>query len=103
GSERLFIDRAVSALRKASVGEGDGWYEELFQAKTASAARIVDAARPLPMLGRVRFVLVRGLHELNDKEVDRLAEYMAAPVDSCCLVMTADKLDGRSKLMKLAK
>ena len=103
GSERLFIDRAVAALRKASIGDGDGWNEELFQAKSASAARIVDAARTLPMLGRVRFVLVRGLHELPDKEVERLAEYLAAPVDSCCLVLTADKLDGRSRIMKLAK
>jgi DNA polymerase III subunit delta len=103
GSERLFIDRAVSALRRASVGEGGGWNEEVFQAKSASAARIVDAARTLPMLGRVRFVLVRSLHELPEKEVERLAAYIAAPVDTCCLVLTADKLDGRSKLMKLAK
>lgn len=103
GSERLFIDRAVSALRRASVGEGDPWNEETFQAKTASASRIVDAARTIPMLGGMRFVLVRALHELPDKEHDRLAEYFANPVDSCCMVLTAEKLDGRSKLMKLAK
>jgi DNA polymerase-3 subunit delta len=103
GSERLFIDRAVSALRRASVGTGDGWNEEIFQGKGAAAARIVDAARTLPMLGRVRFVLVRGVHELADKELERLGEYAGAPVDTCCLVMTADKLDGRSRLMKLAK
>ena len=103
GSERLFIDRAVTALRHASVGEGDPWNEEIFQGKTASSARIVDAARTLPMMGRVRFVLVRGLHELPEKEHERLLTYMANPVDSCCLVLTADKLDGRGKLIKLAK
>ena len=103
GSERLFIDRAVAALRRASVGEGDPWNEEIFQAKTASAARIVDAARTLPMMGRARFVLVRGLHELPDKEHERLIAYMTSPVDSSCLVLTADKLDGRGKLIKLAK
>lgn len=103
GTERLFIDRAVAALRRACVGEGDSWNEEVFQAKTASAARIVDAARTIPMLGGQRFVLVRNLHELPDKEHERLAEYFAAPVDSCCLVLTAEKLDGRSKLLKAAK
>lgn len=103
GSERLFIDRAVTALRRACVGEGDPWNEEVFQAKTAGATRIVDAARTLPMLGGNRFVLVRGLHELADKEHERLAEYFANPVDTCCLVLTADKLDGRSKLTKAAK
>jgi len=103
GSERLFIDRAVAALRRASVGEGDPWNEETFYAKTAGAGQIVDAARTIPMLGGARFVLVRGLHELPDKEHERLAAYFAAPVDTCCLVLTADKLDGRSKLMKIAK
>lgn len=103
GTERLFVDRAVAALRRASVSEGDVWNEEVFQAKGTSAARIVDAARTLPMIGRARFVLVRGLHDLADKEHDRLLEYMSAPVDTSCLVLTADKLDGRSKLMKLAK
>jgi DNA polymerase-3 subunit delta len=103
GSERFFIDRAVTALRRASVGSGDGWNEEIFQGKGALANRIVDAARTLPMLGKVRFVLVRSVNELADKEIERLAEYANAPVDTCCLVLTADKLDGRSRLMKLAK
>jgi DNA polymerase-3 subunit delta len=103
GSERLFVDRAVTALRKASVAQGDSWNEELFQGKASSAARIIDAARTLPMLGRVRFVWVRAAHELADKELDRLADYVNAPVETCCLVLTADKLDGRSRLAKLAK
>jgi DNA polymerase-3 subunit delta len=103
GTERLFIDRAVTALRRACVGEGDSWNEEVFHAKSASSARIVDAARTIPMLGGQRFVLVRNLHELPDKEHDRLSEYFGNPVDSCCLVLTADKLDGRSKLLKIAK
>jgi DNA polymerase-3 subunit delta len=103
GSERLFIDRAVQALRRAAIAEGDGWNEEVFQAKGASATRIIDAARTLPMLGRARFVLVRGVHDLADKELERLTEYAAQPADTSCLVLTAEKLDGRSKLMKLAK
>jgi DNA polymerase-3 subunit delta len=103
GTERLFIDRAVLALRRASVGDGDPWNEEIFQAKVANSARVVDAARTLPMLGKVRFVLVRGLHELPEKEHERLLDYLAQPVDTCCLVLTAEKLDGRSKLVKLAK
>jgi DNA polymerase-3 subunit delta len=103
GSERLFIDRAVRALRRASIVDGDGWNEEIFQAKGASASRIIDAARTLPMLGRARFVLVRGVHELADKELERVTEYAGHPADTSCLVLTAEKLDGRSKLMKLAK
>ncbi|HKP58034.1 MAG TPA: DNA polymerase III subunit delta [Polyangiales bacterium] len=103
GSERLFIDRAVAALRKASVGQGDSWNEDVFNGKQTSAARILDAARTLPMLGGTRFVLVRAVDDLADKELDGLTAYLNSPVDSSCLVLTAEKLDGRSKFSKTAK
>jgi DNA polymerase III subunit delta len=103
GSERLFIDRAVTALRRASIGAGDGWNEEVFHGKGASGARIVDAARTLPMMAPLRFVLVRSADEMADKELDKLTEYLSEPVDTCCLVVVAEKLDGRSRFMKAAK
>ncbi len=103
GSERLFIDRAVTALRKAAVGAGDAWNEQVFQGKGASVSRILDAARTLPMMAKVRFVLVRGADDLPDKDLSPLIEYLAAPSDTSCLVLTAEKLDGRGKLAKVAK
>ncbi|HKU37462.1 MAG TPA: hypothetical protein VJR89_04925, partial [Polyangiales bacterium] len=103
GSERLFMDRAVAALRKAAVGQGDAWNEDVFHGKSTSAARIVDAARTLPMLGGTRFVLVRAVDEMPDKELDGLASYLKAPVDSTCLVLTAEKLHGSSRIVKAAK
>ena len=103
GSERLFIDRAVAALRRATVGDGDPWNEDLFSGKSTAAARVIDAARTLPMLGGMRFVLVRNIDEMADKELDGLVPYLNAPVDSACVVLTAEKLDGRAKLTKLAK
>lgn len=103
GSERLFIDRAVAALRRATVGAGDAWNEEIFQGKGTSSSRIVDAARTLPMMAKVRFLLVRNADDLADKEFEPLAAYLAAPVDTACLVLTAEKLDGRSRFAKVAK
>jgi hypothetical protein len=103
GTERLFVDRAVTALRRATVGEGDPWNEEVFNGKSTTAARIVDAARTIPMLGGARFILVRAIDELADKELDNLVPYLNAPVDSACVVMTAEKLDGRARLTKAAK
>src|SRR5262245_43476736 len=103
GTERLFIDRAVAALRRATVGEGDPWNEDVFNGKSTSAARVIDAARTIPMLGGARFVLVRAIDELADKEIDNLVPYLNAPVDSAVVALTAEKLDGRSKLVKVAK
>jgi DNA polymerase-3 subunit delta len=103
GTERLFIDRAVAALRRATVGDGDPWNEEVFSGKSTSASRVIDAARTIPMLGGARFVLVRAVDELADKELDNLVAYLNAPVDSACVVLTAEKLDGRARLTKAAK
>lgn len=103
GAERFFIDRAIQALRRAVVGDGDGFNEEAFQGKGASAGRVLEAARTLPMMAQARFVLVRGIDQLAAADLDRLVDYLAQPSESTCLVMTAEKLDGRSKFAKQAR
>jgi DNA polymerase III subunit delta len=101
GSERFFVDRAVAALRKAIVGEGpSGFNEDLFEGKTSSAARICDAARTLPMLASHRLVLVRDVDAMAAAELDKLANYLEAPSPSGCVVLLAEKLDGRTRLAK---
>jgi DNA polymerase-3 subunit delta len=103
GAESFFIDRAVRALRKAVATEGmAGLNEDIFEGRGLSATKIVEAARTLPMLAARRLVLVRDVSTLAAAELDKLAEYVAAPYDSCCLVMTAEKLDGRTRLVKRA-
>lgn len=104
GSERFFVDRAVAALRKAAVGDGPpGFNEDIFEGKSATAARIVDAARTLPMLASSRLVLVREAEALASAELDKLADYLEAPSVSSCVVLVAEKLDGRTRLAKRAQ
>lgn len=103
GSERFFVDRAIRALRHAVVGDGDGWNEETFQGKACTASAILEAAKTLPMMGGARFVLVRGVDQMASAEADKLVSYLAAPADSACLLLVANKLDGRGKLAKAAK
>jgi DNA polymerase-3 subunit delta len=104
GSERFFADRAVAALRKAVVGEGPtGFNEDIFEGKGCSAARIVDAARTLPMLASQRLVLVREADAIAPAELDKLADYLDAPSPSSCVVLLAEKLDGRTRFAKRAQ
>lgn len=104
GSERLLIERAVDAVRKAvdSMGAA-GFNIEIFDGKGLEATRAISAARTLPMMADKRLVLVRRFDAMTPTEQNHLAEYLSDPSDSACLVMTADKLDGRSKLGKAAK
>lgn len=125
GTERLLMERAIAALRVAALGGApSGFNEETFHGRELGAGRVahvVAAARTLPMMAKRRFVLVRDLHLLPARrrgkdedgeaegaqvvggELDALAAYAAKPCDSACVVVTAEQLDGRSKLAAGAK
>jgi DNA polymerase III subunit delta len=103
GGERFFVDRALVALRKVILSGGiAGFNEDVFEGKGCTAARIVDAARTLPMLASRRMVLVREADAMAAAELDRLADYLDNPSPSSCLVLLADKLDGRTKFARRA-
>jgi len=103
GEERFFVDRALSALRAAVLGQDDvGLNEDVFEGKGTSASRVLDAARTLPMLASRRLVLVRDASGIAPTELDKLADYLEQPYESCCLVLVAESLDGRTRLSKRA-
>lgn len=104
GTERFLAERAIALLRAAVVGDGpSGFNEEVFHGQGLGAASVGSAARTLPMMAQARFVLVRNADAMAASELDGLVGYLEAPSESTCLVMVADKLDGRGKFAKAAK
>jgi DNA polymerase-3 subunit delta len=104
GTERLLIERAVDTVRKAVDSMGaPGFNIEVFDGKGLDAARVISAARTIPMMADTRLVLLRHVDAMTPTEQTNLAEYLNDPCDSTCLLVTATKLDGRSKLSKAAK
>jgi DNA polymerase-3 subunit delta len=109
GEEQLLRDEVVAALRTASLAGGIAEFnEDKFTAGEADVDAILSAARTVPMMAPRRFVLVRAAERWEAQEAegnpfDRLAEYAAAPVDSTCVVVVAQKLDGRRKLAAVAR
>jgi DNA polymerase-3 subunit delta len=119
GEERFLRDQVVAEVRAAALGSGvPAFNEDKFQAGEVDVDKVIGAARTVPMMAPKRFVLVRGLERWDsarekssgDEEdssasspLDRLAAYAAEPIDSTCMVLVAEKIDGRRKLMALAK
>ncbi len=118
GEERFLRDQVVAELRSAALGGGVAAFnEDKFTAGEVDADKVIAAARTVPMMAPKRFVLVRGLERWDasssaggdsgsDAKVaplDKLATYATTPIDSTCMVLSADKLDGRRKLTALAK
>ena len=115
GEERLLRDRVVAELRAASLGRGIAEFnEDKFTAGETDVDTVLSAVRTVPMMAPKRFVLVRSAERWDsgggdDDEkptsspLDKVAEYLKAAVDSTCLVIVAQKLDGRRKLAQVAK
>lgn len=104
GTERLLIERAVDSVRKAVDSMGaPGFNIEVFDGKGLDAARVISAARTLPMMADKRLVLLRHVDSMTPTELKYLATYFDDPSDSSCVVLTAAKLDGRSPFTKAAK
>lgn len=105
GAERFLLERALTLLKRASLGDGPaGFNDDLFHgAASLSGQSIVGAARTLPMMATARYILVRDVDKMNTGEHEPLVAYIGDPSESTCMVMTATKLHGSSKLAKAAK
>jgi DNA polymerase-3 subunit delta len=122
GEERFLRDQVVAAIRSAALGGGVAAFnEDKYQAGEIDVDKVIAAARTVPMMAPKRFVLVRGVErwdssrdagdgEDGDEErprdsspLDKLAAYAASPIDSTCVVLVAEKIDGRRKLATVAK
>ena len=123
GEERYFRQLVLRAMRDAVVGPGGASLnEDQFVAGEVDARTVLAAARTLPMFGPRRLVVVRDLErweakadddEASDgkpeakgvvhKPLDQLAEYATAPSDRTTLLLLADKLDNRRRLVNLAR
>lgn len=119
GEERMLRDQVIAAITKSALAGGlPEFNHDKFTAGEADVDKVIGATRTVPMMAKKRVVYVRGLERwdtasaaASDSEdsgkamppLDRLAEYAKAPIDSTTLILVAQKLDGRRKIVALAK
>ena len=104
GEEALLKSRATERIRRLTLdGSPEGFNEDTFEGRGLRASAILDAARTLPMMAERRFILVRDAELLDANEQGNVARYLEAAAPSATLVLLAEKLDGRSRLVKAAK
>ena len=103
-NEALLINRAVQALREASVPDSARSFNyDVIEGKGATAARVLSAAQTLPMMASRRMVLVRDAAAMPAGELAQLVPYLESPNPSTVLVVTAGKPDRRIKFWAAAK
>jgi DNA polymerase-3 subunit delta len=98
GPERFLADRCVAALRRkilGAAGDTSGLNCEVFDLKEIPLIEVLAAARTLPMFAKQRLVIARGLEQVKADALEPLTAYAAHPNPSTCLVLLAEKVDGR--------
>jgi DNA polymerase-3 subunit delta len=120
GEERILRDQVIAAITKAALAGGlPDFNHDKFTAGESDVDKVLGATRTVPMMAKKRVVYVRGLERWDTNAaasdgddgpsskalppLDRLAEYAKAPIDSTTLILVAQKIDGRRKLVALAK
>ena len=120
GEERMLRDQVIKAITNAALAGGlPDFNHDKFTAGEADVEKVLGATRTVPMMAKKRVVYVRGLERWDTNAassdsdegasskalppLDRLAEYAKAPIDSTTLILVAQKIDGRRKLVALAK
>lgn len=102
-AEPLLVDRAVAALKDAVVPEALRAFNlDVMDGKGASSARILGAARTVPMMAERRLVLVREIAAMTAAEMNGLIDYLDDPCPSTVLVATTSKVDRRLKFFAAA-
>jgi DNA polymerase-3 subunit delta len=104
GTDPFLYQVVLGALTKALVTpETRAFNLDAFEGKGATAGAVIGAARTLPMMARRRLVVLRDVEGMGADGMAALAAYLEAPAPETCLVLLAQKADGRLKLFQAAK
>ena len=108
GAERFYQVEIIKAIKRQLITDDNCDFNlETFDANSSSLNQWIGSVKTLSFLGGTKLVIVRNLHEVFSKQKDleelnlqALIDYAKTPLAEACLVITADKVDRRLKLIK---
>lgn len=104
GEETYFIDEIASFIEHHVLNEMEkAFNQHVFYAKDVEIGQVIEASRRFPMMANHQVVLVKEAQ--NWRQIEELVPYFEHPVPSTILVICykGKKVDGRGKLLKVAK
>jgi DNA polymerase III subunit delta len=102
GPESYLARGSVGLVKKAVHGdESDEMSLSSYTGSEAKAELVINALRTVSLMGGRPLVIIRDADKMPKDTVEALATYLKSPVESSTLVLIAEKLDGRSKMMQL--
>ncbi|MGI6211160.1 MAG: DNA polymerase III subunit delta [Anaerovoracaceae bacterium] len=113
GQEEFLIDWAVRSLKKRYVNEAVELLDyRVLDDEEQTPDQIIEAASTMPVLSEKKLIWVRDAELIQSAKpglkseegaVDRLIKLLETPDERILLVFSAEKADGRNKLVKALK
>ncbi|MCB0356708.1 MAG: DNA polymerase III subunit delta [Bdellovibrionales bacterium] len=101
GDEGFLINEALKLVRKHVIEPAtmDFNYDSFF-ADADNVSKVRDTLETLPMMAARRLVVYRDIEKLKEKDWEQLYSLIEDPLDSCCFVLVAAKIDKRKRYFK---
>ncbi|HEY3197695.1 MAG TPA: DNA polymerase III subunit delta [Nitrospirales bacterium] len=106
GEETFLREAALVAIRRSVLGdekEDNGFNCDLLYGDETDALEVLNRCDTLPAFAARRLVIIRNAGALRPRETERLMPYLKAPVETTCLVLASEKVDGRLKFFQTLK
>jgi DNA polymerase-3 subunit delta len=106
GEESFLRDAALAMIRHSVLEEDDvggGFNYDLLYGDETDALEVLNRCDTLPVFAPRRLVVIREVGGLRARETERLLPYLKTPVETTCLVLSGEKVDGRQNFFKTVK
>lgn len=104
GQETFLIDECIERFKQVLISpESEDFNVDKFAGKDLVAADVLDQAQTIPFLSQWRLLIITDLDAVSAAAQKQLLPYLSHPNPSTCLIMTASKLDSRTKLAQVLK
>lgn len=91
GNQTFLMDKAISELKRITLGASADFNFSLFHGDSASIRDIVETAKTYPMLSRMRLIVVKNAGKLPESELKSLDSYILSPSPSTCLILIVEE------------
>ena len=101
GEEGLLISEGVDKIVDKALPDGmKDFNYNLFYAKENGIDEALNAVSTLPLMAKKRVVVLKEIDQYPASALEKFADYLKDPSDSTCLIITAKKIDQRTKFFK---
>ncbi len=104
GEETFLLEECLERLKQKLIPpEAADFNMNTYSGKNLSIVDVIAQAQTIPFLSKWRLIILANVYHIPAAEQKKMIPYLEQPCTSTCLVMTAAKLDSRTKFGQAVK